>query len=88
MSYYYYAEKMMGLCSQLSQILKVLKEDKLSRFYSAAADGFTYRKKTYTVSQACREVSKEMLNDLKDLEKYKQKKEKLACKKLDKEAAK
>lgn len=86
MSYYYYAETMMELCFKLSQILKVLKEDKLSRFYSAAADGFTYRKKTYTVSQACREVPQEMLNDLEELKKYKQKKEKLACKKLDKEA--
>ena len=84
MTYYLYAETMQTICSKLSQILSILNESKLSRFYSAAADGFTYRKKTYTVNQACREVTPEMINDLNELQKYSTKKEKLASKKQGK----
>lgn len=86
MTKYCYAEEMYKLCYKMSQILKVLGEHKLSRFYNAAADGFIYRQKILSVRDANKPASKEMVQDLHDLTKYLKKKEALANEKLDKEA--
>ena len=86
MTKYCYAETMAETCSKLSQTLNELGEDKLSRFYSAASDGFTYRKKLLTVKEANKPASREMINDFHDLKKFYEEKETLVKANLDKEA--
>ena len=86
MSMYCYAEEMYKICFKISQVLIVLGDNKLSRFYQNSADSFYSRQKGMTLKEADEKATPEKLNDLASLMSFYREKEKQACKKLEQEA--
>ena len=87
MTKYEYAGEMQELCFKISQTCKVLEEQGLQDFYSAASQGFADMQANYSVAEAEMVINKDQEQQLESTAAYVKELQQQAAEKLDKEIA-